>query len=129
MKIHPEALEELTEFFRSRGREITNTIKLQAMLPVCCTKITNVIGTAPGMWFEKNGKIFMSMPGVPYEMKRMMADLVIPRLKLKFKTPIIAHKIIRTVGIGESIIADKIQSWEKMLPAHIKLLTFRELVK
>ncbi len=121
MKIHTEALEDLTEFFRSRGREITDTIKSQAMLPICCTKITNVIGTAPGMWFEKDGKVFMSMPGVPYEMKRMMTDFVVPRLKLKFKTPIIAHKIIRTVGIGESIIADKIQSWEKILPAHIKV--------
>ena len=121
MKIHPEALGELTEFFRSRGREITDTIKSQAMLPVCCTKITNVIGTAPGMWFEKNGKVFMSMPGVPYEMKRMMSDHVIPRLKQKFETPIIVHKVIRTVGIGESIIADKIEAWEKMLPAHIKL--------
>src|SRR4029079_16710829 len=100
---------------------VTDTIKLQAMLPVCCTKITNVIGTAPGMWFEKDGKVFMSMPGVAYEMKRMMTDLVIPRLKQKFKTPIIVHKVIRTVGIGESIIADKIQAWEKELPGHIKL--------
>jgi len=121
MKIHPEALEELTEFFRSRGREITDTIKLQALLPVCCTKITNVIGTAPGMWFEKDGKVFMAMPGVPHEMKRMMTDLVIPSLKQKFKTPIIVHKVIRTVGIGESILADKIVTWEKALPAHVKL--------
>src|SRR6478736_365052 len=121
MKMHKEALEELVAFFKARGREATDTIKLQAVLPVCCTKITNVIGTAPGMWFEKDGKVFMAMPGVPHEMKRMMTDLVIPRLKQKFKTPIIVHKVIRTVGIGESIIADKIEAWEKMLPAHIKL--------
>src|SRR5438045_8693263 len=108
-------------FCESCGLEITDTIKLQAMLPVCCTKITNVIGTAPGMWFERNGKVFMAMPGVPHEMKRMMTDLVIPRLKQKFKTPIIVHKVIRTVGIGESILADKIVTWERALPSHIKL--------
>jgi len=91
------------------------------MLPLCCTKITNAIGTAPGMWFEREGKVFMAMPGVPHEMKRMMTDLVLPRLKQKFKTPTIVHKVIRTVGIGESILADKIGAWEKALPAHIKL--------
>ncbi|MBI1767629.1 MAG: competence/damage-inducible protein A [Bacteroidetes bacterium] len=121
MKLHAEALEELSTFFKSRGRELTETNKQQAMLPVCCTKITNVIGTAPGMWFERNGKIFMSMPGVPHEMKRMMAEQVVPRLKEKFKPPVIVHKIIRTIGIGESIIADKISAWEKALPSHIKL--------
>jgi nicotinamide-nucleotide amidase len=119
--MHSEALEDLTAFFKARGRETTDTIRLQAVLPVCCTKITNVIGTAPGMWFEKNEKVFMAMPGVPHEMKRMMTDLVIPRLKQKFKTPVIVHNVIRTVGIGESIIADKIETWEKKLPAHIKL--------
>lgn len=121
MKLHAGALEEVAAFFKSRGRELTETNKQQAVLPVCCTKITNVIGTAPGMWFERNGKVFMSMPGVPHEMKRMMKEQVIPRLKEKFKTPIIVHKIIRTIGIGESIIADKISAWEKSLPAHIKL--------
>ena len=121
MKMHKEAMEELVAFFKARGREATDTIKLQAVLPVCCTKITNVIGTAPGMWFEKGSKVFMAMPGVPHEMKRMMTDLVIPRLKQKFKTPVIVHKVIRTVGIGESIIADKIEAWEKLLPVHIKL--------
>lgn len=121
MKLHAEALEEVTAFFKSRGRELTETNKQQAFLPVCCTKITNAIGTAPGMWFEKNGKVFMSMPGVPHEMKRMMTEQVLPRLKEKFKLPVIIHKIIRTIGIGESIIADKIVAWEKGLPSHIKL--------
>jgi len=121
MKLHAEALEELSVFFKSRGRELTDTNKQQAYLPVCCTKITNPVGTAPGMWFERNGKVFMSMPGVPHEMKKMMTDRVIPRLKEKFKTPTIVHKVIRTVGIGESFLADKISSWEKSLPDHIKL--------
>jgi nicotinamide-nucleotide amidase len=121
MKLHAEALEEVTAFFKSRGRELSDTNKLQAVLPVCCAKITNAIGTAPGMWFEKNGKVFMSMPGVPHEMKRMMREQVLPRLTKKFQTPTIVHKIIRTIGIGESVIADKITDWEKTLPPHIKL--------
>lgn len=121
LKIHEEALAEVTEFFVSRGRELTETNRQQAALPACCTKITNPIGTAPGMWFEKNGKVFMSMPGVPHEMKRMMTERVIPKLLQTFKMPVIAHKVIRTVGIGESMLADKIAPWEKSLPDHIKL--------
>lgn len=121
MRLHEEALAEVTAIFKSRGRELTETNKQQAVLPVCCTKITNAIGTAPGMWFEKNGKVFMSMPGVPFEMKKMMTDLVIPRLKETFSLPVIVHKVIRTVGIGESMLADKIVAWEKSLPSHIKL--------
>jgi nicotinamide-nucleotide amidase len=121
MQMHEEALTEVTAFFKSRGREMTETNKQQALLPICCTKITNPIGTAPGMWFEKNNKVFMSMPGVPHEMKRMMTERVIPKLKEKFETPTIYHKVIRTIGIGESFLADKISAWEKSLPEHIKL--------
>ncbi len=121
LKIHAEALAEVTEFFVSRGREITEINRQQAALPVCCTKITNPIGTAPGMWFEKNGKVFMSMPGVPHEMKRMMTEQVIPKLLQTYKMPTIIHKVIRTVGIGESFLAEKISFWEKSLPRHIGL--------
>ena len=106
LAIHEEALAEVTEFFRSRGRELTEINRQQAALPVCCQKITNAIGTAPGMWFERNGKVFMSMPGVPHEMKRMMTNLVIPKLKATFETPVIHHQVIRTVGIGESFLAE-----------------------
>lgn len=121
VKIHEEALAEVTEFFTSRGRELTEINRQQAALPVCCEKVTNVLGTAPGMWFERNGKVFVSMPGVPHEMKRMMTDLVIPKLKKTFNTPAIYHKVIRTVGIGESFLAEKIAEWENALPQHIKL--------
>ncbi|HYG03410.1 MAG TPA: competence/damage-inducible protein A [Chryseosolibacter sp.] len=121
MAIHEEALAEVTAFFKSRGRELTEINRLQASLPVCCEKITNSMGTAPGMWFEKNGKVFVSMPGVPHEMKRMMTDIVIPKLKAAFQTPEILHTVIRTVGIGESFLADKISSWENALPEHIRL--------
>jgi nicotinamide-nucleotide amidase len=121
MKINDEALAEVTEFFKSRGRELTGINRDQALLPVCCEKVTNVMGTAPGMWFNRDGKVFVSMPGVPHEMKRMMTDLVIPKLKATFVTPVIYHKVIRTIGLGESFLAEKIADWEQSLPPYMKL--------
>jgi nicotinamide-nucleotide amidase len=121
MSIHEEALAEVTAFFKSRGRELTEVNRQQASLPVCCTKITNSLGTAPGMWFTKNGKVFVSMPGVPHEMKRMMTDLIVPKLQHTFQPPAIHHQVIRTIGIGESFLAEKISDWEQALPSHVKL--------
>jgi len=121
LEIHEEALREVTAFFKSRGRELTEINRQQAALPVCCEKITNAIGTAPGMWFHRNEKVFVSMPGVPHEMKRMMTDLILPKLKATFELPVIHHKIIRTIGLGESYLAEKIAAWERSLPGHIKL--------
>jgi nicotinamide-nucleotide amidase len=121
LRIHEEALAEVTEFFKSRGRELTEVNRQQAALPIACEKVTNKIGTAPGMWFKRNGKVFVSMPGVPHEMKMMMTDLVIPKLLNTFKTPVIHHRVVRTVGLGESFLAEKIAEWEKALPAHVKL--------
>lgn len=121
MKIHEEALAEVTAFFSSRGRVLTEINRMQALLPICCEKITNRLGTAPGMWFGRDGKVFVSMPGVPHEMKAMMTEIIIPKLTKSFKTPAIRHTVIRTVGIGESFLADKISDWEKSLPPHIKL--------
>jgi nicotinamide-nucleotide amidase len=121
LEIHQEALAEVTEFFVQRGRELTEVNRQQAALPVCCEKITNSLGTAPGMWFDRNDKVFVSMPGVPHEMKRMMTDIIIPKLTKRFTTPVIHHKVIRTVGIGESFLAEKIADWENSLPKHIKL--------
>ena len=121
MRINEEALAEVTEFFISRGRPLTDLNRLQASLPVCCEKITNRLGTAPGMWFERKGKVFVSMPGVPHEMKAMMRELIIPKLRQTFDTPSIHHAVIRTVGIGESFLAEKIAAWEKSLPPHISL--------
>jgi nicotinamide-nucleotide amidase len=121
LQINEEALAEVTEFFVSRGRELTEMNRQQAALPTACSKITNPIGTAPGMWFEKKGKVFMSMPGVPHEMKKMMTERVIPKLLETFKMPVIVHQLVRTVGIGESFLAEKISNWEKALPPSIKL--------
>lgn len=119
--VNEQALKELTEFFASKGRELSGVNLLQAELPECCEMISNQLGTACGMWFERNGKVFVSMPGVPHEMKKMMTDTVIPRLQKVFKTDVIHHKIIKTIGIGESWLADLIKDWENALPDHIKL--------
>jgi nicotinamide-nucleotide amidase len=93
----------------------------QAEVPESCTVIQNRRGTAPGMLFEKDGKILVSMPGVPHEMKGMMTDDVIPFLRKKFEMPFIAHRTALTAGVGESFLADHIQSFETGLPANIKL--------
>lgn len=119
--VFEEALKEVTEFFRKRGRDLTEINRLQAALPAVCEMVSNKLGTAPGMWLERNGKVFMSMPGVPHEMKEMMTTAVIPKLLKKFDTPVIHHKVVRTIGIGESFLAEKISAWENALPRHIKL--------
>lgn len=102
-------------------RPLTDRNIKQAEVPDVCTVVQNKRGTAPGMWFEKNGKIFMSMPGVPHEMKGMMADDVVPRLQKHFLFPHIIHRTLVTFGIGESMLADLIQGFEEALPEHIKL--------
>jgi len=121
LEINEEALNIIESFFKQIGREITQLNRNQAMLPKSCDMIPNKLGTAPGMWFEKNGQVVVSMPGVPYEMKEMMLNYIIPRLQKTFKTAIIYHKIIKTIGIGESWLADIIKEWEALLPEHIKL--------
>lgn len=93
----------------------------QALVPSKATVLMNKFGTAPGTWMEKNGKVFISMPGVPYEMKALMLNEVLPRLQDKYHFPFIFHKTILTYGMGESAIADKIESWEDSLPSFIKL--------
>jgi nicotinamide-nucleotide amidase len=93
----------------------------QAEVPDVCTVLMNQRGTAPGMWFEKNEKIFISLPGVPHEMKGLMTKEVLPRLRQYFKMPFILHQTFLTYGIGESFLAEKIKSWEQQLPKHIKL--------
>ena len=83
--------------------------------------LMNKSGSAPGMWLEKNNTVFVSLPGVPYEMKGLMNDEVLPRISQKFKRPFILHKTLLTYGIGESIIAERIKEWESTLPESIKL--------
>jgi nicotinamide-nucleotide amidase len=121
LEINEEALALITEFFAKRGRVMTDLNTQQAALPTNATYIPNLWGTAPGMWFEKDGVIYVSLPGVPYEMKSLMEFEILPRLKKRYNQNIIIHKSIRTIGIGESFLAAKIADWEDALPEHIKL--------
>lgn len=121
LEYHPEALQDVTEFFAKRGRELSDINRDQALLPTKCTFIPNKQGTAPAMWFNENETIWVSMPGVPFEMKAIMETEVLPRLVNHFKLPVIVHQVVKTVGIGESYLSDLIQDWELQLPAHIKL--------
>jgi len=110
-------------FLRLRGT-LANMLDInrqQALVPENCEVILNKNGTAPGMWFNVDGKIYMSMPGVPHEMMYMMEDSVIPKLKATLKLPAIVHKTILTAGEGESYLAKRIEDIEDSLPSYIKL--------
>ena len=100
---------------------ISEINKQQALVPSTCTVLMNHYGTAPGMWLEKENTVFVSMPGVPYEMKGLMKDEVLPRLQKRFNRSYIIHKTILTYGMGESAVAEKIEDWENALPSYIKL--------
>ncbi|MGC4099864.1 CinA family nicotinamide mononucleotide deamidase-related protein [Ferruginibacter sp.] len=119
--IDEKAKENVVNIFKRLNRPMIERNLLQAEVPDNCTVIQNARGTAPGMWFEKDGKIYVSMPGVPHEMKGMMENYVIPELSKKMQLPVIAHRTLLTAGVGESFLADLIQDFEKALPAHIKL--------
>ncbi|MBO9202692.1 MULTISPECIES: competence/damage-inducible protein A [Niastella] len=93
----------------------------QAEVPDVCTVLPNARGTAPGMWFEKEGKVYVSLPGVPHEMKGLITTEVLPRLQQSFTMPFIGHRTMLTAGVGESFLAETIQHWEEKLPAHLKL--------
>jgi nicotinamide-nucleotide amidase len=93
----------------------------QADVPDGCTVIQNKNGTAPCMWFDVDGKIYVSMPGVPFEMMYLMEEEILPRLKTRFNLPFIVHQTILTTGIGESFLAQQIETIEASLPSHIKL--------
>jgi len=116
-----EALDNVLRIFAKYDRPMLDINRLQAQVPENCEVIVNKNGTAPGMWFEVNGKIYVSMPGVPFEMMFMMEEEVIPRIKTLFKLPVIIHKTILTVGEGESFLATRIADIEDSLPTHIKL--------
>lgn len=118
---NPEVFEVIEDLFRQRGRTVTQTNRTQAEVPANCRVLINKLGTAPGMWFDKDGVVYVSMPGVPYEMKYLMEAEVIPRLKQRFETPFILHRTLLTQGIGESFLSDKIQDFESALPSNVKL--------
>jgi nicotinamide-nucleotide amidase len=118
-RIDNDALENVKQIFsRYKSPMLESNIR-QAEVLENCTTLLNVNGTAPGMWIESGGKIYVSMPGVPFEMMYLMEELVIPRIKESFKLESIVHHTILTAGIGESMLAEKISVVEESLPAHI----------
>jgi nicotinamide-nucleotide amidase len=116
-----EALDNVERIFAKYNRPLLEVNRLQAQVPANCDIILNKNGTAPGMWFNHNGVIYISMPGVPFEMKYMMEEQVIPKIKATLKLPAIIHKTILTVGEGESFLAEHIADIENDLPPYIKL--------
>jgi nicotinamide-nucleotide amidase len=116
-----DALRNVEAIFARFNRPMIDVNKAQALVPENCEVILNKNGTAPGMWVNEQGKIYVSMPGVPHEMIYMMESDVIPKLKASLKLDAIVHKTILTVGEGESFLAQRIEDIEDSLPAHIKL--------
>ncbi len=115
LRFDEEVHQHVKALFARFGREVTGVNLKQAEVPEACTVIHNANGTAPGMWFDQGGKIFVSMPGVPYEMKKMMGAEIIPRLKKKYNLPTIVHRTVLTQGIGESFLSEIIANWENSL--------------
>ncbi|MFY0604789.1 MAG: competence/damage-inducible protein A [Flavobacteriaceae bacterium] len=118
---YPEVTDHIKRMFNKYNIPYNEVQKHQAMLPSKATLLMNRFGTAPGMWFYENDTVFVSMPGVPYEMKGLITYEVLPRIQKQFQLPFIIHKTIMTYGQGESIIAERIEDWENNLPHYIKL--------
>ncbi len=118
---HKPTLEAVEARLSKRGIPMSQLNKDQALVPNICTVLSNKEGTAPGMWFEKDNTIFVSMPGVPYEMKSIMKDEVLTRLLSQTGHSAIKHKTILIYGIPESVLSDMLNQWEDQLPKHIKL--------
>lgn len=112
LELNQEVLERIELFFTKRNKPMLDVNVQQAAMPKACTVLANDVGTASGMWFERNGSILVSMPGVPYEMKFLMQERVLPRVKKRFTLSEMYHQTLMTSGIGESFLAEKIKTWE-----------------
>lgn len=113
--------EHVRSLLARRSIAFTDLNRSQAMLPACCTVLHNAYGTAPGMWFDYEGKVVVSLPGVPFEMEHLMDDEVLPRLKSSYTLSDIVHSTLITRGIAESILAERIEKWEDNLPDYLHL--------
>ena len=118
---HPEVVEHIKGLFKRINYPFREVQRAQAQLPSKAILLMNNFGTAPGMWFYENETVFVSLPGVPYEMKGLITNEVLPRIQKQFKLPFILHKTIMTYGQGESMIAERIEDFENNLPTFIKL--------
>ncbi|MBB4801414.1 nicotinamide-nucleotide amidase [Flavobacterium nitrogenifigens] len=120
--VNPEVLAHVTQLIEGfYKRPISQLNKDQALVPSTCTVLYNKVGTAPGMWMKKENTVFISLPGVPYEMKYLVEEEIIPKIVREYKRPYIIHKTILTYGQGESLVAERIEQWENNLPDFIKL--------
>jgi nicotinamide-nucleotide amidase len=115
------AYDNVVALFQRRGFQMSERNRSQAMLPKACEYVPNTYGTAPSMWLEKNGVVFAFMPGVPFEMKGIFKDELLPRIKQRFHSVPYEKRVIMTTGIGESFLADKIKDWEDALPSFLSL--------
>jgi nicotinamide-nucleotide amidase len=106
---------------KAMNRPASKMNKDQALVPSKCTVLHNAVGTAPGMWMKKENTVYISLPGVPYEMKYIVENGIIPKIVKEYKRPYIIHKTILTYGQGESLVAERIEDWENNLPEFIKL--------
>lgn len=121
-RIDDEVMQRVKDHFARRGMQVPESSKSQARVPAKCEVLTNSLGSAPGMWFEKNGTVYISMPGVPFEMKGIFEHQAIPRIRKSLKLKDIVHKTVLTQGIGESTLMELIKDWEDSLkPEDIKL--------
>ncbi len=118
---HRETYERIAAYFARIGKPLPESARLQATVPEKAILLTNKVGSAPGMWFEREGKVFVSLPGVPFEMQYLMTEEVLPRLQKRFPGSPLVHRTLRTVGEGESTIAKRLEAFEDALPDHIRL--------
>lgn len=118
---HQPTYEMVREMLLRRGIEFSELNRRQADVPTCCTVLPNRNGTAPGMWFDRDGKVIVSLAGVPFEMKALMDEQVVPLLKEKFRLRSNVHRTMITFGIAESILAERIEAWENSLPEWLHL--------
>ena len=116
-----EAFDNIVSLFNRRGFQMSERNRSQAMLPKACKYIPNTYGTAPCMWLEKKGVVFVFMPGVPFETKGIFIDELLPRIKERFHAVPYEKRVIMTTGIGESFLADRIKDWENALPDFLSL--------
>lgn len=121
MSFHRETYDRISAYFTKIGRPVPEAAVIQATLPDKAVLLVNKVGSAPGMWFEQAGKVYVSLPGVPFEMEYLMAQEVLPRLAARFPRNPIAHRTLLTAGEGESNIAKRIETFEDTLPPNIKL--------
>lgn len=119
--VHEPTFEHIKQRFKNRNIDLNQLNRDQALVPETCTVLPNKAGTAPGMWFEKNDTLFVSLPGVPFEMRYLVESEILPRLQNNGKTKAIFHKTVQTQGLPESMLAERIENWETSLPKNIKL--------